>query len=303
MPRRDSLEPDPLNFQAVLDRSKLPHTLVCTDCTTCPLKRGEWIRVRNPQAVDTLYYRVADVSSFPSITLSMPVLKPVSTPVDAIGVDSRRLAAKPPTPQGTTDEGSEQVTCTTFSVNFDEMDYMAKQAAITEIIDTIPPVSDMKVWLEENTTAVSQASLRNWVDRISPAAWGVLRWIIASNRSCIIPADEVGNVGSKADDTREPRVWGMGDYMQFRFAMGAPDKEQRFVKAVKEAQQKHALKCKTFHSLREKARILTNLKTLHYSPFMARPLLIGIPLFGKVFISRRLATAVLSGMDAITAYT
>ena len=243
MPRRDSIEPDQLNFQAVLDRSKLPHTLNCTYGITSPVKRGEWIRVRNPQAVDTFYYRVEDASGFPNIALSMPVLKPVSTPMDAGGADSRRPAVQPLTPQGTP-EGCEQVTCTTFSVNFDEMDDVAKQAAITEIIDTIPPVYDMKAWLEENTTVVSQASLRNWADRISPAACGVLRWIIASNRSCIIPVDEVDKAGNKADDTRESRVWGMGDYIQFRFAMGAPDKEQRFVKAVKEAQQKHALKCK-----------------------------------------------------------
>lgn len=37
----------------------------------------------------------------------------------------------------------------------------------------------------------------------------------------------------------------MSDYIQFRFAMGAPDKEQRFVKAVKEAQQQYALKFPT----------------------------------------------------------
>lgn len=244
VPRRDSIDPDPLNFQAELDRSKLPHTLRCTFGITSPLKRGEWIRARNPQAVDTYYYKVEDVSCSPNITLSMPVLKPVSTPMDAVGADSRRLATQPLTPQGTPDEGCEQVTCTTFSINFDEMDDVAKQAAITEIIDTIPPVYDMKTWLEENTTVASQASLRNWTDRISPAACGVLRWIIASNRSCIIPVDEVDKGGNKTDDTRESRVWGMGDYIQFRFAMGAPDKEQRFVKAVKEAQQKHALKCK-----------------------------------------------------------
>ncbi|RPB20605.1 hypothetical protein L211DRAFT_841537 [Terfezia boudieri ATCC MYA-4762] len=238
VPRRDSIDPDPLNFQAELDRSELPHTLSCTYGITSPLKRGEWIRVRNPQAVDTYYYRVEDTSCFPKITLSMPVVKPISTPMDAVG-------AQPVTPQGAPDEGCEQVTCTTFSVNFDEMDYGAKQTAITEIIDTIPPVYDMKTWLEENTTIASQASLRNWTDRISPAAFGVLRWIIASNRSCIIPVDEVDKEGNKAEDTRESRVWGMGDYIQFRFAMGAPDKEQRFVKAVKEAQQKHALKYPT----------------------------------------------------------
>lgn len=239
VPRRDLLNSDPPNFQAVLDRTKFPHNLICANAFTNPAKRGEWLRVRNPQSSDVFYYRVEDTSRFPNLTLSSPVRRPLTIPTQCV----QRTEGRKPVVQ-TLDPDIEQVICSPFSENFDSMDDISKQGIIAEIIDTMPPVYEMKGWLEENTTMGAQASLRNWTDRISPAACGMLRWIIASNRSCIVPVDEVDAEGNKADCTKEPRVWGMGEYVQFRFAMGAPDKEQRFVKAVKDAQLKHAMTCK-----------------------------------------------------------
>jgi ubiquitin-conjugating enzyme E2 Q len=88
-----------------------------------------------------------------------------------------------------------------------------------------------------------------WKERVSPTACGVLRWIIASNRSCIVPIeDDIEDETEKenlikAIPGKEQGVWGMGDLKQFRFAMGAPDKEQRFVNAVKDAQERLKLTC------------------------------------------------------------
>lgn len=137
-----------------------------------------------------------------------------------------------------------KVHVTRFTTNFDSLDASDKRSIICDIIDTIPPVHQMKKWLEENTTVGAQASLRNWTEEISPAACGLIRWIIASNRSCIVPVDEINESGQRSEVAAEPRVWGMGGFIQFRFAMGAPDKEQRFVTAVRDAQGRLNLACK-----------------------------------------------------------
>ncbi|KKK21968.1 hypothetical protein AOCH_001865 [Aspergillus ochraceoroseus] len=65
------------------------------------------------------------------------------------------------------------------------------------------------------------ASLAQWQHRISPSALLLLQWIVGSNRSVII-----------YDDDPEHQVSGMESYLQFRFAQGAPDKEERFVASV-----------------------------------------------------------------------
>ena len=78
--------------------------------------------------------------------------------------------------------------------------------------------------------AGKELSLHKWSDRISPAAIGVLRWIIASNRSCIVQVDSIES-GSRPP---EERVSGMPEWIQFRFAQGAPDKEQRFIQSVQD---------------------------------------------------------------------
>ena len=112
----------------------------------------------------------------------------------------------------------------TFDNLFDE----EKQTAICVLLETLPSVAEMKSFLQSNHGRSD--SLQAWTDRISPAALGVLRWIIASNRSCIIQVDNQEGNTMKAEE----RVSGMPNWMQFRFAQGAPDKEQRFITAVRE---------------------------------------------------------------------
>ena len=118
-----------------------------------------------------------------------------------------------------------------YEQNFDDLFDVQKQTAICVLLETLPSVAAMKNFLQSKNGRSN--SLQAWADRISPAALGVLRWIIASNRSCIIQVD--GQVG---DTTKaEERVSGMPGWMQFRFAQGAPDKEQRFVTSVREMSQ------------------------------------------------------------------
>lgn len=115
-----------------------------------------------------------------------------------------------------------------YEQNFDDLCNEQKQTAICVLLETLPSVAAMKSFLQSNNSRSD--SLQAWTDRISPAALGVLRWIIASNRSCIIQVDNQEGDTTKAEE----RVSGMPDWMQFRFAQGAPDKEQRFVTSVRE---------------------------------------------------------------------
>lgn len=115
-----------------------------------------------------------------------------------------------------------------YDQTFDDLFNEEKQTAICVLLETLPSVAEMKSFLQSNHGRSD--SLQGWTDRISPAALGVLRWIIASNRSCIIQVDNQEGNTMKAEE----RVSGMPNWMQFRFAQGAPDKEQRFITAVRE---------------------------------------------------------------------
>lgn len=126
------------------------------------------------------------------------------------------------------------VDCYLFDHNFDELTDDSKAKSIMALLDTLPSVKEMQMYLK--THSVGQDSLlRHWRDRISPPALNILRWIIASNRSCIMQVDTIlSSDAAKITESFEDRVSGMEEYMQFRFAQGAPDKEQRFVDCVEQ---------------------------------------------------------------------
>jgi ubiquitin-conjugating enzyme E2 Q len=119
-----------------------------------------------------------------------------------------------------------------YDQNFDQLPDQDKMAAVYALLDVLPSVAEMGRYLKRRI----QSPLSSWVDRLSPAVLGILRWIIASNRACIMQIE---------DDDSEERVHGMHGWSQFRFAMGAPDKERRFVKAVRETSARLGLKYPT----------------------------------------------------------
>lgn len=114
-----------------------------------------------------------------------------------------------------------------YNENFDDLNDNEKQSSIVTLLDTLPSIAQMRSFLRGK--GGQDTSLRKWVDMISPASLGLLRWIIASNRSCIIQVDSLDGSTRKSEE----RVSGMAGWMQFRFAQGAPDKEQRFVTSIK----------------------------------------------------------------------
>jgi ubiquitin-conjugating enzyme E2 Q len=93
-----------------------------------------------------------------------------------------------------------------YDQNFDVLPFHHAQPSVLMQINLLPSVSEMENYLKEHPSK----TLSSWTERLSPAALGILRWIIASNRSCI---QEV------TDNTMVKYIEGM---KQFRFAMGAP---------------------------------------------------------------------------------
>lgn len=188
------------------------------------LKQGDWIALTkvNGNTSDVWYHRIEEVM-LPSVKLGAAVGASESTK------DRAQIT------QGFVEDKFNDMDCYLFNHNFDELPNDQKSKSILALLDTIPSVKEMQHYL--TTHSVGQDSLlRQWRDRISPAALNVLRWIIASNRSCIMQVDTVfGADAAKMSESSEERVTGMDEYMQFRFAQGAPDKEQRFIDCV----QKH----------------------------------------------------------------
>ena len=183
-----------------------------------------------------MHCRVIEVL-YPVVRLGPPIVcgtfKPEQTPtitrLSGNATDSTPTPAATPPPglqRTSTSSKLPEIEFSIYDQNFDDLPQDGKQKIIRMLLDTLPNVTDMREYLQKSR----HATLNAWTDRLSPAALGVLRWIIASNRSCIIQVD---NIDGDSKKIPEERVTGMPQYMQFRFAQGAPDKEQRFISSMR----------------------------------------------------------------------
>ncbi|KAL8830305.1 MAG: hypothetical protein Q9170_005788, partial [Blastenia crenularia] len=199
-----------------------------------PGKTGEWFHCRVIEALHPII-RLAPPINRSSVALGLPI----QPEVRAHGTSSGpRLSGQsmnpPPTPAATPPlhtGGSSRISeveIVIYDQVFDDLPFKDKQSIICTLLDTLPSVTEMKEYLQNKRG--KDMTLKSWYDRISPAAVGVLRWVIASNRSCIVQVDHIEGENTRAS---EERVSGMSQWMQFRFAQGAPDKEQRFVNSVR----------------------------------------------------------------------
>ncbi|KAJ5152995.1 uncharacterized protein N7482_009473 [Penicillium canariense] len=123
---------------------------------------------------------------------------------------------------------SREVQYVIYDKNFDDLDPDKKRKSITMLLGTLPSVDSMVAFLGHHG---SGKLLSSWQDVVAPAALDLLRWVVASNRSCIL------------QDSSESKdlVSGMKGFIQFRLVQGAPDKEQRFMEAVNQ----HAMHTKS----------------------------------------------------------
>lgn len=251
--RYSSLQPNPAEvpqatsvpeavYKARLDGNK--NELIFAPGDKIPaLRTGTWICLSNPKSSDgpKIHCRIVEIL-FPTVRLGHAIIAPskgppeeknataqVKTQVTSKAQDTVLTTAATLSPNATglqTLTKFPEVTFVIYDQNFDDLDANSKSKTIRILLDTLPTIDRLKEYLETGR----HSSLNAWADRLSPAALGVLRWIIASNRSCIIQVDQPDG----STKSSEERVSGMPDYVQFRFAQGAPDKEQRFIESVRE---------------------------------------------------------------------
>ena len=161
----------------------------------------------------------------------------VANTVQTQGFGANKSQTSTTTPDTSPLSTLDPVELTVYDQNFDDLTADKKAESMIVLLETIPSVKEMRDYLKQQKN-VSEPSLRTWTDRISPAALGLLRWIIASNRSCIVQVDL--GPSQEDDDTlmtstkQDEKVSNMDGWVQFRFAQGAPDKEHRFKKALED---------------------------------------------------------------------
>ena len=161
---------------------------------TCPVFAGHWIVVNSAGTLllqssflsSTLadrdigrpsdHYRVEDTSLFPTIKLSeLPVTR-LSMPSGA-GLPPTMHAHKSTVPTPATSPPPPAIVSAKLSVynqNFDDLDEVGKAESIVMLLETLPPIKEMKAYLLQ-MSRFSEPSLKTWKDRISPAALGMLR--------------------------------------------------------------------------------------------------------------------------------
>ncbi|KAE8445158.1 hypothetical protein EG329_013654 [Mollisiaceae sp. DMI_Dod_QoI] len=204
---------------------------------SAPVRVGEWIVV-TVGGRNTEHYRVDDISLFPTIKLSPAVNQGGDKNARAPPKDpSANLATPATTPPPAAIVPAK---IALYSQKFDDMDDKNKAETIVTLLQTLPSVKDMRTYLTQQSR-YSEPSLKAWKERVSPAALGILRWIIASNRSCIVQVDKCPGQddgdAAMAKIRLDQRVSNVSEnWVQFRFAQGSPDKEQRFYNALKEQQ-------------------------------------------------------------------
>lgn len=122
--------------------------------------------------------------------------------------------------------------CYMYDHNFDDLPDVDQHHGIQTLIRTLPSVEQMRQYLLDQG---ADAKLGDWTAKMSPSTVNLLRWIIASNTSSIVQLNQFDKNGDfEMPASVQDRVGGMEEWIQFRFAQGAPDKEKRFLECVQE---------------------------------------------------------------------
>ncbi|KAF3935929.1 hypothetical protein ABW20_dc0108831 [Dactylellina cionopaga] len=237
-------------YSAVFDTNTQELTAEIIEGDAMRLNTGDWVVMTAMAGSETIHCRVVDGEYWPKVRLAV------------LSVDQQSIFHSNSPSAPVPGEPRLQVAYGIYRSNFDELADQVKRNSILQMLETLPSVNEMREWLVLNTKVGEEVSLKSWKNRISPSALLLLRWIVASNRSCIVQIDQTPedpvdtqlaetppDVASGMEESKEKkkviigeeRVHGMEGWIQFRFAMGAPDKEQRFVNEVKTAVQANGL--------------------------------------------------------------
>ncbi|KAK2001274.1 polymerase [Colletotrichum falcatum] len=125
-----------------------------------------------------------------------------------------------------------------YEHDIDDLEPAYQREALMLLVQTIPSIRTLRGYLMSH-----RGSLLGECNKISKSALALLRWIVASNRSFIVQIDrpmdlEIGGISATANRQQERLVGMTDDWMQFRFAQGSPEKENRFKEEL-EKQGKH----------------------------------------------------------------
>ena len=228
------------SFVTSLDAEKME--LVFMDQNdVCPVKVGDWVVIDCKVLNGQTHTRVLETILWPVVRLQKNGICPSAS--SQVSHASTPATTPKPVPSGLV-----EAKLYAYNQSFDELSDFQKQQSIVTLLDTLPAVQGMKEYLAQKQHS-QDPRLKNWRDRLSDSTLNLLRWIIASNRSCIMQVDRPASpplrkLPSDASETlgtlnpsatlasNEERVSGMANWMQFRFAQGAPDKEQRFIDCV-----------------------------------------------------------------------
>ena len=184
-----------------------------------PIMAGDWIAIFEAQ--DRVFHcRVMDTAIWPTVRLGDPV-------------HSASIKNKPAFRRGDFERDTFfRVEFVVYDTRFDDLGTHQKQHMVAMMLELLPSIDEMQEYLRDRSKP--NALLSGWSDRIPKPTYDIMRWIVASNRSCIIQDDLESNPNAG--------VQGVDGYLQFRFAQGAPDKEERFLQSVAAATAEADLK-------------------------------------------------------------
>jgi ubiquitin-conjugating enzyme E2 Q len=238
----------PGTYEVGFDRARREIIFFNKPTGGCPVARGQWIVIRSSSGTmeamgEELHCRVSETNFYPTLSVDEPVVVPM-TPAGMAAANGRPMTpavANAPGPLTSTPRYA-AASFSIYSQEFDDLNPSEKCQAICKLLDTLPTVDEMRKYLSQH----HPTDLRNWVERMPRDATNLLRWIIASNRACIMQVEaEAGENAKGTIGHKEERLHGADGYMQFRFAMGAPDKESRFVSEVRKTTERLDLKYPT----------------------------------------------------------
>ncbi|CCF35875.1 polymerase [Colletotrichum higginsianum] len=131
-------------------------------------------------------------------------------------------------PEVTFDDEKGEAGLFLYEYDLDDLESYYQREALLVLVQTIPSIRTLRDYLLSHKGS-TLADCRN----VSRSALALLRWIVASNRSFIVqidqPADlDIGGISGTNSRQRERFVGMADDWMQFRFAQGSPEKENRF---------------------------------------------------------------------------
>ncbi|KAI8282175.1 hypothetical protein K4K60_003701 [Colletotrichum sp. SAR11_57] len=121
-----------------------------------------------------------------------------------------------------------------YEYDLDDLPVTHQRDALLSLIQTIPPIRLLREYLLSH----KNISLKKY-DKMTKSALALLRWIVASNRSFIVQLDQsdesATNDMAYASNREHEKISGLdSNWLQFRFAQGSPEKEQRFNQALEQ---------------------------------------------------------------------